>query len=206
MKKILKPAIIAVIVSCFGMHAAAQDVYEGKDPKVEKGSKREHHNMDLPGDNHHNDMQYRRIPHAGSNAGVNKGPKDSYHGMRDKGHSHHYNRGEVANLYKNSHRYRGVQRPIWAEGHEYDFDRHAYFPDYYVFYDAKKNEYAYWQNLRWNYSKDVPPAVMDVDLSQARLVIMGDVKLSESPYLYFAEFYQAYPPEYDPGLPLPPLN
>lgn len=208
MKKISTILLLTALFTTFFVAARAQDVYEGKNPKTHKGPKRMHHNMDLPGDNHHSDMEYRHLPNESGKGHmkVNKGPRENFHGVRDRGHSHYYNRDENNDdVYDNTHRYRGVQRPVWAKAHQYDFNRHAYFPDYYVFYDARRNGYVFWENNRWNFSKDVPTALMDADLGKSRMVIMDDVKLKEDPSFYFKEFYKGYPPQYDLNLPLPPL-
>jgi len=61
---------------------------------------------------------------------------------------------------------KAVKLPVWAAAHNYDATNHAYFPDYYAFYDPNRGGYVYWDKGNWSFTPTVPPYLSNVDLSK----------------------------------------
>jgi hypothetical protein len=176
--------------------------------KARKGPKNEHHGKKSRGD-WHEGSEYNNIKTpagSGSPEVVNKGPKPYYHGVKDRGHQHHYDQSNYEKVYKYTYRYRGGGMPAWAKMQQYRGKHYAYFPDYFTFFDPANNNYVFWNGNVWTSSDTIPDFLFDVDLSSARLVEMTNVSTRKAPYLYFDDYYRAYPPEFHkPGVVRPPL-
>lgn len=83
--------------------------------------------------------------------------------------------------------------PPWAPAHGYRAKQHAYFPDYYTFYDANRDGYVYWNNGQWMFSRSVPAFLSGVDLGIARLQLLTDIPLATQPETYYRRYSSAYP-------------
>ncbi|RQO30761.1 hypothetical protein DBR32_08515 [Taibaiella sp. KBW10] len=89
---------------------------------------------------------------------------------------------------------RGGGPPAWAPAHGYRMKQHLYFPDYYAYYDPRRNGYVYWNNSAWIFSPVVPPYMSGVDLNRARVQVIGDLPLNKRPEANWRRYYRAYPP------------
>lgn len=85
--------------------------------------------------------------------------------------------------------------PPWAPAHGYRSKQHVYFPDYYTFYDPRRNGYVYWGSDAWVFSPTVPGFLAQIDLGRARIQIMGDVPLTRRPETYYNNYHRLYPPQ-----------
>ncbi|RYD58942.1 MAG: hypothetical protein EOP56_01560 [Sphingobacteriales bacterium] len=83
--------------------------------------------------------------------------------------------------------------PPWAPAHGYRAKQHAYFPDYYTFYDANRRGYVYWNNDSWLFSKSLPSFLSGVNLGTARFQPLNDIPLSAAPQTYYSRYSSAYP-------------
>ncbi len=202
------------MVACFlifnDFAASAQGKGKEKDytVKTHKGSKNEHHGEKSRGD-WHSEGEYRNIKApagSGSPEVTNKGPKPYYHGVKDHGHKHRYDKSDNDKVYDNTYRYRGGSIPVWAKEQQYNGKHHVYFPDYFTFFDPKRNGYVYWNGNQWTFSQAVPDFLLNVDLGRVSLVTMEHVSLRTEPYLYFDDYYKAYPPSFrTESVPEPPV-
>jgi hypothetical protein len=85
--------------------------------------------------------------------------------------------------------------PDWAPALHYDATAHAYFPDYYTFYDAGRGGYVYWENGTWTFSPAVPPYLKKVDLRKSRIKILKELSLDLHPELNYPYYMKMYPPD-----------
>jgi len=83
--------------------------------------------------------------------------------------------------------------PPWAPAHGYRAKQHAYFPDYYTFYDANRNGYVYWNNSGWTFSRNVPSFLSGVNLGTSRLELLNDIPLTVHPETYYSRYNSTYP-------------
>ena len=84
--------------------------------------------------------------------------------------------------------------PNWASAHEYDATAHAYFPDYYTYYDPNRGGYVYWQNGSYTFTPSLPPFMKNADLSKSRVQILKGLSLDMHPeqnYPYYMKMYPA---------------
>lgn len=211
MQKILTLGTVMACLLFFQYQtASAQGKGSEKDYEVKtnKGPKDEHHGKKSRGD-WHGGSEYHNIKAptgSGSPEVVNKGPKVYYHGVKDRGHKHHYDHSNYEKVYDNTFRYRGGGIPVWAKEQQYHGRHYAYFPDYFTFFDPGKNGYTFWDGKAWIFSASVPEFLLNVDLGKARLVVMDKVSTRKAPYLYFDDYYKAYPPSFHkPGIIVPPV-
>lgn len=89
-----------------------------------------------------------------------------------------------------------VQTPLpeWAASHHYDATAHAYFPDYYTFYDAKRGGYVFWENGKWTFTPTMPAYLSKTELSKTRVQILKGVDLDLQPQLNYPQYMKLYPP------------
>ncbi len=126
-----------------------------------------------------------------------------------KGKGHYKHKGGKG--FKKEVRYdqgrRGGGPPPWAPAHGYRAKNHVYFPDYYTFYDPRRNGYVYWNNNAWIFSPSVPSFLATVDLGRARVQVLGDIPLTSLPEPNFNKYYRLYPPSgtVNIHIPHPPL-
>jgi hypothetical protein len=85
--------------------------------------------------------------------------------------------------------------PGWAKAHNYDATSHAYFPDYYTYYDPTRGGYVYWDNGKWTFSPSVPSYLDKVDLSQSRVQILKGLSLDLHPEQDYPHYMEMYPPD-----------
>lgn len=88
---------------------------------------------------------------------------------------------------------RGGGPPPWAPAHGYRAKNHVFFPDYHLFYDARRGGYVYWQSGGWMFSPGLPSFMASVDLGRARLQLMGDIPLTKRPELYYSNYHSRFP-------------
>jgi hypothetical protein len=83
--------------------------------------------------------------------------------------------------------------PPWAEAHHYNAKAHAYFPDYYVYYDAKRRGYVFWQNGKWSFTPALPPFLEKVDLRKSRIKLVEGLSLDLYPQRSYPRMMKLYP-------------
>jgi hypothetical protein len=83
--------------------------------------------------------------------------------------------------------------PAWAPAHGYRAKQHAYFPDYYTFYDANRNGYSYWNGSGWSFSNALPGFLNGVDLSRARMEVLNDLSVNDRPEANYSTYVRKYP-------------
>lgn len=94
--------------------------------------------------------------------------------------------------------------PPWAIAQHYTGSEHAYFPDYYVYYDAKRKGYVFWKEGRWSFSPALPPFLEKVDLRHSRLKLVKNFSLDLKPELSYPRYMKIYPAIHDNDLsPVP---
>ncbi len=97
--------------------------------------------------------------------------------------------------------------PTWAEAQHYDATAHAYFPDFYTFYDPARGGYAYWENGKWSFSPAVPPFLAKVDMSKTRIKILKGLSLDLHPEQNYPYYMKMYPADgngnYNVPVPIP---
>jgi hypothetical protein len=89
----------------------------------------------------------------------------------------------------------GVRRhgpPSWAPAHGYRANKHAYFPDYYTYYDPNRG-YVYWNNNTWVTSRTIPSFLTTVNLGKARIQVLNDLNLSTRPESNYSTYMRLYP-------------
>lgn len=85
--------------------------------------------------------------------------------------------------------------PAWAAAHSYDASAHAYFPDYYTYYDPKRKGYVYWDKGKYVFTPALPPFMEKVDMSRTRVKILKGLSLDLHPELNYPYYMQLYPPD-----------
>lgn len=123
---------------------------------------------------------------------------------RGNGHGNHHGNGYYKNdrkVYKQTRKtvvvretYRRGGPPRWAPAHGYRMKQHVYFPDYYAYYDPRRNGYVYWNNNAWIFTSSIPPYMSGVDLNRARMQVISDIPLTTRPEANWRRYYNAYPP------------
>jgi hypothetical protein len=83
--------------------------------------------------------------------------------------------------------------PPWAEAQHYTATAHAYFPDYYVYYDAKRRGYVYWESGAWRFTPAVPPFLEKVDLRKTRIRLVEGLSLDLYPQRSYPRMMKLYP-------------
>lgn len=124
---------------------------------------------------------------------------DSYaqgrgNGNGKKGHPKAYKHHQGNHKGKQHQAYRQQGPPPWAPAHGYRAKQHVYFPDYHVFYDARRSGYVYWNNGNWAFSAVMPAFIANIDLGNARVQVMSEVPLNARPEIYYDDYYRTYPP------------
>lgn len=82
--------------------------------------------------------------------------------------------------------------PSWAPAHGYRH-RHVYFPAYKCYYDNYDGMYIYYSGTRWIRTYSVPVFMVNVNLSNARVVEL-DYDNIATPQIYFEQHIVLYPP------------
>ena len=114
------------------------------------------------------------------------------------------------NLPKKQHRKntavrRGGGPPPWAPAHGYRAKQHVYFPDYYTYFDPRRNGYVYWGNNDWIFTPKLPSFLSGVDLGGARMQLLP-LPLTSLPQLNFNDNARSFPArKVDIPIPIPPL-
>lgn len=121
--------------------------------------------------------------------------KGNGHGNGKAKHNNGHNTvyREKGNGNKADRRYTKGGPPPWAPAHGYRAKQHAYFPDYYTFYDANRNGYVFWQDNGWTFSPNIPSFLNGVNLGTSRLQILNDVPLTTHPEAYYNKYSSMYP-------------
>jgi hypothetical protein len=91
---------------------------------------------------------------------------------------------------------RDLAVPDWAQALNYDATAHAYFPDYYTYYDPVRGGYSYWQEGQYVFSNTMPTFMQKADLSKSRIRILKGLSLDLHPeqnYPYYMKLYPADP-------------
>jgi hypothetical protein len=83
--------------------------------------------------------------------------------------------------------------PPWATAHHYDATAHAYFPDYYTYYDPGRGGYVFWQNGKYTFTPALPPFLEKVDLRNERIKILKGLSLDMHPELNYPYYMNLYP-------------
>src|SRR4051812_9436753 len=83
--------------------------------------------------------------------------------------------------------------PPWASPHNYDAKAHAYFPDYYTYYDPKRGGYVFWKNGKYTFTPALPPFLEHVDLGRERIKILNGLSLDMHPELHYPYYMKLYP-------------
>ncbi|MES2704793.1 MAG: hypothetical protein V4649_19285 [Bacteroidota bacterium] len=83
--------------------------------------------------------------------------------------------------------------PSWAKAQHYSADEHAYFPDYYTYYDAKRKGYVFWKDGKWSFTPALPPFLEKVDMSKTRLKLVKGFNLALRPELSYPRYMKMYP-------------
>jgi hypothetical protein len=83
--------------------------------------------------------------------------------------------------------------PPWAPAHGYRAKNHAYFPDYYTFYDANRGGYVYWNSGRWIFTPNTPSFLSAINLKTARFQQLTDIPVTTQPEVYYSRYSTAYP-------------
>jgi len=89
--------------------------------------------------------------------------------------------------------------PTWASAHNYTGNAHAYFPDYYTFYDANRGGYVFWDHDKWSFTPTMPPYLQNKDLAKSRVQILKGLSLDLQPQQNYPRYMKLYPPV--PGAP-----
>lgn len=123
--------------------------------------------------------------------------KANKHWKKDRGH---YGYAPAA-----TNRRKGGGPPPWAPAHGYRAKQHVYFPDYYTYYDPRRNGYVYWRGNNWTFSRNVPSFLNGVNLGSARMQVLplGWTALPETHYRDYARSYPAN--AVNISIPIPPL-
>jgi hypothetical protein len=94
--------------------------------------------------------------------------------------------------------------PPWAAAHHYDATAHAYFPDYYTYYDPARGGYVFWDNGKWTFTPALPPFLEKVDLRKSRVKILKGLSLDLHPELNYPHYMKLYPAVHENNLvPVP---
>lgn len=170
--------------------------------------------FDQRGPNGRNNGYADRGPNRGPNYDQ-RGPNRGHNGYVDRGPNHGSNRPPMVaprpprnNGYGNGYAHRPHRGPMpgWARHHNYNFQRHVYFPDYYTYYDPYRGGYTYWYNNSWMFSQALPQFLMGVDLGRARIQMIGDIPVTTGPERYYQRYARRYPPTIQIRIaPRPPL-
>lgn len=115
-------------------------------------------------------------------------------GNGKKGPHKEYRHHSGKNQGRQHQAYRKQGPPPWAPAHGYRAKQHVYFPDYHVFYDARRSGYVFWNNGAWVFSAAVPAFIANVDLGNTRVQVMSDIPLNARPEIYYENYYRTYPP------------
>ncbi|WP_304516613.1 hypothetical protein [Cecembia rubra] len=110
------------------------------------------------------------------------------------GHQKEYKHHQGKYKGKQQQAYRQQGPPPWAPAHGYRAKQHVYFPDYHVFYDARRSGYVYWNNGNWAFSASMPAFIANIDLGNARIQVMSDIPLNARPEIYYDDYFRNYPP------------
>ena len=112
-----------------------------------------------------------------------------------KGHKKHKSGGSES---------RGVMLPPWAPAHNYDATVHAYFPDYYTYYDPNRGGYVYWKNGKYSFTPTVPPFLEKVDLGKSRIKLLKGLSLDLHPEENYPYYMKMNPADHENNLvPVP---
>ncbi|MBS1688845.1 MAG: hypothetical protein JSS96_08990 [Bacteroidetes bacterium] len=84
--------------------------------------------------------------------------------------------------------------PTWASAHNYTGNAHAYFPDYYTFYDANRGGYVFWDHDKWTFTPTMPPYLQNKDLAKSRVQILKGLSLDLQPQQNYPRYMKLYPP------------
>jgi hypothetical protein len=83
--------------------------------------------------------------------------------------------------------------PPWAEAQHYNATQHAYFPDYYTFYDPARGGYLYWDKNNYTFSPTIPPFMEKANLAKTRVKILEGLSLDLHPELNYPYYMNLYP-------------
>jgi hypothetical protein len=83
--------------------------------------------------------------------------------------------------------------PDWAAAHHYDAKTHAYFPDYYTYYDPSRGGYVYWKNGSYTFTPSLPPFMENADLDKSRVQIIKGLSLDLHPERNYPHYMKLYP-------------
>ncbi len=83
--------------------------------------------------------------------------------------------------------------PNWAGMHNYDAKAHAYFPDYYTYYDPKRGGYIFWKDGKYTFTPSMPPFLEKVDMSKTRIKILKGLSLDMQPEQNYPHYMKMYP-------------
>ncbi|MCW3122050.1 MAG: hypothetical protein JWQ38_1542 [Flavipsychrobacter sp.] len=86
-----------------------------------------------------------------------------------------------------------MKAPDWAAAHHYDATAHAYFPDYYTYYDPNRGGYVYWKNGSYTFTPSLPPFMKNEDLAKSRVQILKGLSLDLHPEQNYPHYMQLYP-------------
>ncbi|MGF7231187.1 hypothetical protein [Arachidicoccus sp.] len=147
------------------------------------------------GQNWHQDKHEYKEHGNGHAYGHDKHGRDNY--IVDYRHDDRYEHDNRYRHYSHAHgddyyAPRRHGRQDWAIAHGYNYRRHVYFPDYHVFYDARRRGYVYRNRGQWLFSVAVPSIIAGVDLDNARIEYMNNVPLDAYPQSYY-DYYNNPP-------------
>lgn len=106
--------------------------------------------------------------------------------------SHHQKKKTHNDAHKEMH---ANAMPTWASAHHYNARAHAYFPDYYTYYDANRKGYVYWSNGKYVFTPALPPFLEKVDLSKSRIQVLKGLSLDMHPERNYPRYMKMYPAE-----------
>ncbi len=90
---------------------------------------------------------------------------------------------------------KNTKLPNWAGMINYDASAHAYFPDYYTYYDPKRGGYIFWKDGKYTFTPSMPPFLEKVDMSKTRIKILKGLSLDMQPEQNYPHYMKMYPAE-----------
>lgn len=118
----------------------------------------------------------------------------------------HAQKAEHKKARHGKHKQAKVVVPSWAAAHQYDAMSHAYFPDYYTYYDPARGGYVFWKNGQWTFTPTMPPFMAKVDMSKSRVQILKGLSLDLHPEQNYPQTMKLYPAEHKYDMVPVPLD
>lgn len=102
---------------------------------------------------------------------------------------------ETSGINKTAKANSSTKLPNWAGMLHYDAKAHAYFPDFYTYYDPKRGGYIFWKDGKYTFTPSMPPFLEKVDMSKTRIKILKGLNLDMQPEQNYPHYMKMYPAE-----------